>query len=100
MENTHEPLIDEDTFRAVQAMSEQASQAHRANLGNYDRLGGTPNILRGLIFCADCGKPLARADIVELERRRSQQERQNVNNHWLKIFGRFAAESKPTKFTI
>ena len=26
----------------------------------YDHLGSTPNILRGLIFCADCGKPLVR----------------------------------------
>lgn len=28
------------------------------------------------------------------------QERQNVNNHLLKILGRFAAENKPTKFII
>lgn len=60
VENTHEPLIDEGTFRAVQAMSEQASQAYNAALGGHDYLGGAPNILRGLIFCADCGKPLAR----------------------------------------
>ena len=60
VENTHEPLIDENTFRAVQAMSEQASQAYNATLGNHDHLGSTPNILRGLIFCADCGKPMVR----------------------------------------
>ena len=60
VENTHEPLIDEGTFRAVQAMSEQASQAYNATLGNHDHLGNTPNILRGLIFCADCGKPMVR----------------------------------------
>lgn len=60
VENTHEPLIDEDTFRAVQAMSEQASKSYNANLGKHDHLGTTPNILRGLIFCADCGRPLVR----------------------------------------
>lgn len=60
VENTHEPLIDEDTFRAVRAMSDKASQAYKATLGNHDRLGNTPNILRGLIFCADCGKPMVR----------------------------------------
>lgn len=60
VKNTHEPLIDEDTFRAVQAMSEKAKEAYYTNLGVYDHLGSTPNILRGLIFCADCGKPLVR----------------------------------------
>ncbi len=60
VENTHEPLIDGDTFQAVQAMAEKASQIHNASLGKYDHLGSTPNILRGLIFCADCGKPLVR----------------------------------------
>ncbi len=60
VENTHEPLIDGDTFQAVQAMAERASQIHNKNLGKYDHLGSTPNILRGLIFCAGCGKPLVR----------------------------------------
>lgn len=60
VKNTHEPLIDETTFRAVQAMSEKAKQAYYANLGVHDHLGSTPNILRGLIFCADCGRPLVR----------------------------------------
>ena len=60
VENTHDPLIDEDTFRAVRAMSDKASQAYNASLGNHDHLGSTPNILRGLIFCADCGKPMVR----------------------------------------
>ncbi len=60
VENTHEPLIDGDTFQAVQAMAEKASQIHNTSLGKYDHLGSTPNILRGLIFCADCGKPLVR----------------------------------------
>lgn len=60
VENTHDPLIDEDTFRAVQAMSERASKDYKANLGNHGHLETTPNILRGLIFCADCGKPMVR----------------------------------------
>ena len=60
VENTHEPLIDEDTFQVVQAISEKSSQAYKANLGNYDHLGTSPNIFRGLIFCADCGKPMVR----------------------------------------
>lgn len=60
VENTHAPLIDQETFEAVQAMLEQANKAYKANLGKHDHLGTTPNILRGLIFCADCGRPLVR----------------------------------------
>lgn len=60
VENTHEPLVDSETFQAVQAMAERASQAYKATLGRYDHLGPTPNILRGLVFCMDCGKLLVR----------------------------------------
>lgn len=58
--NTHEPLIDEDTFRTVQQMAEEASAAYKERLGRHDGLGTVPNILRGLIFCADCKRPLVR----------------------------------------
>lgn len=58
--NTHVPLIDEETFRAVQKMAAEASSAYKGRLGRFDNLGTTPNILRGLIFCADCKRPLVR----------------------------------------
>ena len=58
--NTHEPLIDEETFLAVQTMAAEANSAYKGRLGRYDNLGTTPNILRGLIFCADCKRPLVR----------------------------------------
>ena len=58
--NTHEPLVDETTFRAVQQMGEEAKNAYNARKGKYDGLGTTPNIFRGLIYCADCGRPLVR----------------------------------------
>jgi site-specific DNA recombinase len=58
--NTHEPLIEEETFLAVQTMAAEASNAYKERLGRYDYLGTTPNILRGLIFCADCKRPLMR----------------------------------------
>lgn len=58
--NTHEPLIDEDAFRTVQRMAEQAGSAYQERLGRHDGLGTIPNILRGLIYCADCRRPLVR----------------------------------------
>ena len=58
--NTHQPLIDEDTFRTVQQIAEQASSAYKERLGRHDGLGMIPNIFRGLIYCADCKRPLVR----------------------------------------
>ena len=58
--DTHEPLVDEETFRAVQKMAVEASSAYKERLGCHDALGTIPNILRGLIFCADYGRPLVR----------------------------------------
>ena len=58
--NTHEPLVDEETFRTVQRMAVEASNAYKERLGRHDSLGTIPNILRGLIYCADCKRPLVR----------------------------------------
>ena len=57
--NTHEPLVDEETFLAVQRIAAEASSAYKARLGRYDGLR-TPNILRGLLYCADCKRPMVR----------------------------------------
>lgn len=57
--NTHEPLVDEDTFRIVQDMIASQKAAYLQRLGKHDGLGKKPNILRKLIFCAECGKAMA-----------------------------------------
>ena len=58
--NTHEPLIDEETFFKVQRIEAENHDAYYEKLGRHDHLGATPNILRGLVFCADCKRPLVR----------------------------------------
>ncbi len=58
--DTHKPIIDEETFNAVQKLAAERKRAYHERLGCYDNLGTTPNILRGLIFCADCKRPLVR----------------------------------------
>ena len=60
VKNTHEPLVDRETFRQVQELAQKASETYKKTLGKYDHLDPMPNILRGLVFCADCGKPLTR----------------------------------------
>ena len=58
--NTHEPLVDEETFQAVQQIAEKAKTTYHERQGKYDALGTTPNILRKLVYCADCKRPLVR----------------------------------------
>lgn len=69
--NTHEPLVDETTFRAVQQMGEEARSVYNARKGKYDGLGTTPNILRGLIYCADCRQTMARHKNVTVTNKRT-----------------------------
>ena len=60
VKNTHEPLIDEDTFRTAQEIAEKAANEYKSRLGRYDDMGTTPNILKGLVYCADCGLSMER----------------------------------------
>lgn len=60
VENTHEPIVSREDFDAVQAICEEAHAAYHARLGKYDHLGKSENILKGLVFCSDCGRPLVR----------------------------------------
>lgn len=60
VENTHEPIIDQETFDRIQAIQKDIKEKYQANLGKYDYLGTEDNIFRGLIYCADCGRPMVR----------------------------------------
>ena len=60
VKNTHEPLISQEDFDRVQEINRKAKAAYHENLGKYDALGKTENLLKGLVFCADCGRPLVR----------------------------------------
>ena len=48
-ENTHEAIVDEETFRIVQRI--------RDGRRKVNRMGEMP-VLSGMLFCADCGKKL------------------------------------------
>lgn len=58
VKDTHEPLIDKNTFHVVQELADQAKTDYRERLGKYDKLGKNPNILKKLVYCADCKHPL------------------------------------------
>ena len=60
VENTHEPIIDQVTFDRVQAHIKAAKEQYHANVGKYDQLGSEDNVFQGLVYCADCGRPMVR----------------------------------------
>ena len=47
--NSHEPIIDQETFDTVQRLRDTPRRADKT---------GEPNPLTGLLFCADCGKKM------------------------------------------
>ena len=47
VENTHEPLIDRETFNKVQALAQQKNDEYFEKLGRFTHLETTENILKG-----------------------------------------------------
>lgn len=54
--NTREPLVDEGTFHTVREMAARQKAAYRERLGKNDGLDRKTNLLRKLVFCAECGR--------------------------------------------
>lgn len=69
VENTHEPLIDRETFDKVQALAQRRNAKYFEALGRFTHLETTENILKGLICCADCKRPLVRYKNVSHEKK-------------------------------
>lgn len=55
VENTHEPIIEQALFDAVQKINEEAAQKSKATYGKYDHLPKAVNIYGKKFTCADCG---------------------------------------------
>ena len=60
--NSHEPLIDEDTFAAAQRITAENRRTYEESLGKADDLK-IPSLFRGRVFCGDCGKALVRRHV-------------------------------------
>ena len=58
--NTHEAIIDEDTFEKVQAIAKQRKDEYHARLGKFAHLEHSENILQGLVYCPNCMRPMVR----------------------------------------
>ena len=57
VKNTHEGIIDQETFDRVQELVEQRCQESRKIRGKYET---TENILKGFLVCRDCGTKMMR----------------------------------------
>jgi len=67
--NTHEPIIDQQTFDVVQKLSQERREEYHSRLGKFDGMGQSENIFKGLVFCADCGRALVRYKSVSHEKK-------------------------------
>lgn len=55
--NTHEAIIDQDTFDRVQAIKEQRHKECCSRRGKYPL---TENVFKGILVCGDCGTKMVR----------------------------------------
>jgi len=58
--NTHEPIISQELFDRVNSVMETRTKAYNMQNGKYAHIEKPEMILKNLVFCADCGKPLFR----------------------------------------
>lgn len=58
--NTHEAIIDQSTFDAVQYLNEKANREYTDKLERFSEIVNTENILKGLVYCGECSTKLIR----------------------------------------
>ena len=60
IENTHEPIIERETFDKVQEILQNIKTAYHEKAGIHADKGNPENIFKKLISCGDCGVNLTR----------------------------------------
>ena len=60
VKNTHEAIVEEELFYAVQEMNRQANEQYWEKKKRFDHIQNTENILKGLVYCGNCGTKLTR----------------------------------------
>lgn len=58
--DTHEPIIDEDTFNKVQEIKEEQTRLHVTLNGKYADISNKENVFKGLLRCDDCKTKMVR----------------------------------------
>jgi DNA invertase Pin-like site-specific DNA recombinase len=60
VEGTHEPILTQELYDAARKIMQERTAAYKAAQGKYAHFEKPPLLLKDLVFCADCGKPLYR----------------------------------------
>ncbi|MBP1736422.1 MAG: hypothetical protein H6Q60_303 [Oscillospiraceae bacterium] len=60
VQNTHEAIIEQETFARVQQINRQANSDYHAKLERFSEIPNSENLLKGLVYCGSCGKNLVR----------------------------------------
>lgn len=60
VKDTHEPIIDQQTFDAVQRLNCKKAEEYMAKQERFSQVKNTENILKGLVYCGNCGTNLVR----------------------------------------
>lgn len=63
--DTHEPIIEAELFRAVQEINNRTSAHRKARLGRFTHVPDREAVLRGLVYCGECGAKLIRNKTVK-----------------------------------
>ena len=54
--NTHEPIVEREIFEKVAQMKKADREKYHASYGVHGELSKEPNLLKGILVCADCGR--------------------------------------------
>lgn len=68
--NTHEAIIDKSLFDTVQKLMQEAHERYTKKLGIFAEAVETENLLKGLIYCGDCGTLLTRYKNVRVNKKK------------------------------
>lgn len=58
--NTHEPIISEEVFQAVQKIISDKTAEYHKTLGKYNDISDSENIIKAMLTCGCCGANLFR----------------------------------------
>jgi hypothetical protein len=60
VKGTHEPIISQELWDKANAILSQRTAEYHEKQGKYSQFENPELVLKNLVFCADCGKPLYR----------------------------------------
>ncbi len=73
VKNTHEAIIDQKTFDEVQKLNLLKKKEYWQKQERFSGVENTENILKGLVYCGDCGRKLVRYKNIRENKRKKPQ---------------------------